>query len=175
MALAPRTVQNIPDCFKPGADHGLAAGFDHAGADKQVAGGETGDSACAPRSSRSRRPRCESSRSLPGWRKRWNAGRPPAFSILPRSSRRRWWTFIQTLWPASSLGCNLRASPRVADARDRDRQSAPRRENVGRQDSRSTRPIAHDHLLFPRGSSRVSRPPRRSACRTLRRFSIAPV
>jgi len=42
MALAPRTVQNIPDCFQPGADHSLAPGFDHPRADKQVLAAKLG-------------------------------------------------------------------------------------------------------------------------------------
>jgi hypothetical protein len=32
MALAPRTVQNIPDCWSRRRDYGLAAGFNHVNA-----------------------------------------------------------------------------------------------------------------------------------------------
>jgi hypothetical protein len=45
MALAPRTVQNIPDCFQTRTDDRLAAGFDYAGADKQVLSAEPGNRA----------------------------------------------------------------------------------------------------------------------------------
>ena len=42
MALAPRTVQNMPDCFRRRADHGLAAGLDDPGANEQVLLAELG-------------------------------------------------------------------------------------------------------------------------------------
>ena len=42
MALAPRTVQNIPELFEAGSDHGFASGFDHARTDEEVLAAELG-------------------------------------------------------------------------------------------------------------------------------------
>jgi hypothetical protein len=41
MALAPRTVQNIPGAFQPRSDDGLAAGFNHSRADEEPHGAKS--------------------------------------------------------------------------------------------------------------------------------------
>ena len=89
MALAPRTVQNIPDRFRRGADYRLAAGFDDAGTNKRCCRRNLGyriRSALRSKYSASMRSFSVTSGLLESMER----SAATSFSILPLSSRRFW-------------------------------------------------------------------------------------
>ena len=155
MALAPRTVQNIPGAFEAGSDHGFASGFDDARAHEEVLAAELG---VAHALGIPLKIVCLGADLLRDFGVAGFEGAERAHELFDFPLVQQALLVESSSSPFAGLhgwGTVGAPTPTDADGRGKDRQSAGRRESAGRPDSKSIPPRRPSPPGGGRGSSPV--------------------